>query len=55
MRPCIGIVGVQPPFCTLKETRDGTYSLADMLRFNLILDDIEAETKKAMRNLDNGS
>lgn len=42
MRPCIGIPRVQPPLCSYRELQDGTYTLADVLMFNITLDEIEA-------------
>jgi hypothetical protein len=34
MRPTVGIDGVCPPLCTLKEIQDGTYSLSDIELMN---------------------
>ena len=34
MRPCVGISGICPPLCTWAQLEDGTYSLADVERFN---------------------
>ncbi len=40
MRPCTGIANVCPPLCTLAETRDGTYTLADIQRFHYAMDEM---------------
>ena len=40
MRPCVGISGVCPPLCKLSELRDGTYNLADVMRFNIAMDEM---------------
>ena len=42
MRPCTGIVGLCPPLCTWAELNDGTYSLADVERFNQAIAEILA-------------
>lgn len=53
MRPCTGIQGVCPPLCTWEETRDGTYTLADIRRFHLTMDELlfyRLEAKSVERN-----
>jgi len=45
MNPCTGIGQFCPPLCTYKELKDGTYSIADVLKFNLILKDILDKNK----------
>lgn len=40
MRPCTGINGLCPPFCTWAQLNDGTYSLADVEMFNQAMDEI---------------
>ncbi len=40
MRPCVGIPRLCPPLCTWSQLIDGTYSLADVERFNQALWDI---------------
>lgn len=43
MRPCVGIAGLCPPLCTWAQLIDGTYSLADVERFNqTILEIVDA-------------
>lgn len=43
MRPCVGIAGLCPPLCTWAQLTDGTYSLADVERFNqTILEIVDA-------------
>lgn len=42
MRPCIGIPGVVPPLCRWIELQDGTYTLADVARFHIAMDQINA-------------
>jgi hypothetical protein len=41
MRPCIGIPRVCGPLCAYKDLKDGTYTIADVLLFNMTLDEIE--------------
>lgn len=36
------------PLCSYKETQDGTYSLADILRFNIAMDEALEAYNKAM-------
>jgi|GEM_PF-7075943 len=40
MRVCAGIPNVCPPLCTWEQTRDGTYTLADIQRFHYTLDEL---------------
>lgn len=40
MRPCIGIPHACPPLCTWKELHDGTYTITDVLRFHIAMDEI---------------
>jgi len=40
MRPCTGINGLCPPFCTWAQLNDGTYSLADVEMFNQAMDEM---------------
>lgn len=40
MRPCVGLAGLCGAFCTWRELEDGTYNLADVLRFNYALDEM---------------
>ena len=37
MRPCTGVEGVCPPLCKWHELHDGTYTLADVERFNITI------------------
>jgi hypothetical protein len=48
MRPCVGVVGLCPPFCTWAELNNGTYSLADVELFNQAIEEMIAarEVKK---------
>jgi len=41
MRPCVGMVGICPPLCTWAELNDGTYSLGDVERFHLTMDELK--------------
>ena len=40
MRPCVGINGICPPLCRYSDLLDGTYSIADVERFNVTMDEI---------------
>lgn len=40
MRPCVGVPKLVSPLCSYKELQDGTYTLADVERFNQTLDEI---------------
>lgn len=48
MRPCVGLPGYCPPLCTWAELNDGTYSLADVERFNQTLMEIADSVDKAV-------
>ena len=43
MAPCIGEPGICPPLCRWAELTDGTYTLADVERFNQTLFDLVRE------------
>lgn len=43
MQPCVGVVNVCPPFCTWAELHDGTYTVTDVLRFHIAMDELIAE------------
>ena len=45
MAPCVGVVGLCPPLCTFKELNDGTYSLGDVVRFHIVIDELIAAHK----------
>ena len=40
MRPCVGVTNLCPPLCTWSQLQDGTYSIADVMRFNITLDEM---------------
>lgn len=40
MRPCTGVHGITPPLCTWAQLNDGTYSLGDVMRFNIAIDEL---------------
>lgn len=40
MRPCVGIDGLCPPLCKYSDLLDGTYTLADVERFNVTIDEL---------------
>ena len=42
MRPCVGIPGLLPPLCRWAELEDGTYTITDVLRFHIAMDEIIA-------------
>ena len=46
MLPCTGIVNVCPPFCKWIELHDGTYTITDVLRFHIAMDEIIVEKNK---------
>ena len=50
MRPCVGIVGLCPPLCTWAQLTDGTYSLADVERFNQTIGEIVEAAEKARQS-----
>jgi len=45
MKPCVGIAGLCPPLCTWKELNDGTYSIGDVVRFHIAIDELLAAHK----------
>lgn len=45
MKPCVGVVGLCPPLCTWAELNDGTYSLGDVIRFHIVIDELLAAHK----------
>jgi hypothetical protein len=47
MRPCTGVPGVSPPLCTWAQLQDGTYTAADVERFNVALDELTNAKAKA--------
>lgn len=50
MAPCVGEPGVCPPLCRWAELEDGTYSLADVERFNQTIWLMRDRYQRAMRN-----
>jgi hypothetical protein len=48
MRPCVGIVDVCPPLCKWSDLHDGTYNLADVERFNAVMDEMLDSKIQAM-------
>lgn len=40
MRPCVGIDGLCPPLCRYSDLQDGTYTIADVERFNVTMDEL---------------
>ena len=54
MRPCAGVPNIIAPLCSYRETQDGTYSLADILRFNIAIDESVAGYNSAVRAAKNG-
>ena len=50
MRPCVGIVGLCPPLCMWAQLTDGTYSLADVERFNQTIGEIVEAAEKARQS-----
>ena len=53
MRPCVGLEGVCPPLCTWQQLNDGTYSLADVERFNQTITELADEHIKALERARN--
>lgn len=49
MRPCMGVVNVTPPLCTWTQVQDGTYSITDIMRFNIAIDE-RIQKIEAMQN-----
>ncbi len=52
MRPCVGLNDVSggvicPPLCKWSDLIDGTYSIADVMRFNITMDELSA-SRQAM-------
>ena len=50
MAPCIGEPGICPPLCRWAELTDGTYTLADVERFNQTIWLMRTRYEQAMRN-----
>lgn len=51
MRPCTGVIAsdgkvICPPLCEYHQLKDGTYSLADVERFHIAMDEIIQERRK---------
>lgn len=45
MRPCVGVIDstgcvICPPLCKYHELQDGTYTLADVERFHIAIDEL---------------
>ena len=38
MRPCVGLGQICQPLCTWAQLNDGTYTLADVERFHIVMD-----------------
>ncbi len=47
MRPCVGIDKLCPPLCKWSDLTDGTYTLADVMRFNIAMDELVAAREAA--------
>ncbi len=52
MRPCVGVEGICPPLCCYKELIDGTYTLENVLLFNITIDDLVTQYKKEISILE---
>ena len=50
MKPCVGIDGLCPPLCRWVELTDGTYTLADVMRFHIAMDELVAAREAATPN-----
>ena len=50
MRPCVGIDGLCPPLCKWVDLMDGTYSIADVMRFNITMDELTNAREAARQN-----
>ena len=48
MRPTVGIEGVCPPMCTMKEINDGTYTITDIEIFNQAMEEMLDASLDAM-------
>ncbi len=40
MLPCVGVQGVCPPLCSWAQLNDGTYSLADVEYFHIVINEL---------------
>lgn len=45
MRPCVGVISstgtvICPPLCKYSELQDGTYTLADVERFHITMNEL---------------
>lgn len=46
----MGVSGLCPPLCNWSDLSDGTYSIADVMRFNITIDELIAARDAALQN-----